>query len=304
MEKIKLTKKKAFMADMSLFITAIIWGGGFVAVKDALATVTPFYMMSIRFLLSALILGGIFYKRLIKINRKDIFSGSVVGVFLFLGFAAQTIGLQYTTAGKQAFITGLYVIIVPFLVWFLDRITPDKHSIVAAFLAFSGIALLSINDKFQFGMNLGDWLTLMCAFFFAAQIVAVSHYTKGIDPIVLSVVQMAVAGVLSILCAVIFEPSFKGVTGSGFISLFYLVVFSTTIAFLIQNVAQKYAHPNHVGIILCFESVFGAIFSVIFLSEVFTLNMIVGCLVIFVAVILAETKLNFIKFKNNKEKFQ
>lgn len=299
----KYKSKRTLLAEIALLFTTLIWGGGFVAVRDALNSITPLYMVAVRFLLASILMGLIFFKTIRKITKKDILNGSIVGTFLFAGFATQTIGLQYTTVGKQAFLTATYVVIIPFLVWFVEKKRPDIYSILSTVLALLGIGFLNITDGFKLSLNFGEWLTLICAVFFAAHIVAISHYARKTNPIILSVTQMLFTGILSLISALIFEPKFNGISKNGYISIFYLVVFSTMIAFLIQNVAQKYAHPSHVGVILCLESVFGAILSVIILHEVFTSHMILGCMIIFTAIVISETKLSFIKplFKS-KEK--
>ncbi|EPY2306247.1 DMT family transporter [Clostridium sporogenes] len=299
-EYVKNRKIRSLIADLSLLLVALMWGGGFVAVKDALDSITPYYMMTIRFICAGLLLGLIFFKQMIKITKKDIVNGVIIGIFLFGGFAVQTIGLQYTTAGKQAFLTAVYVVIIPFFAWFVDKTKPDCYTIVSTVLALIGIGLLTITKGFEFNINIGDTLTLIGAVLFAAHIVAVGHFAKKSDPIILSVIQMIFAGILSFICALIFEPKFTGVSKGAFSAIFYLVFFSTMLAFFIQNIAQRYTHPNHVGIILCLESVFGAILAVIFLNDVFTVNMIIGCTIIFIAIITSETKLSFLKSTSNK----
>ncbi|GAA0740014.1 DMT family transporter [Clostridium oceanicum] len=301
---IKENNKKSMLADSSLLIVALMWGGGFVAVKDALDNVTPMYITAIRFIFASLILGIIFFKKLKNIRKKDLKASFIIALFLFGGFTTQTIGLQYTTAGKQAFLTAVYVVIIPFLVWFVDKNKPDYYDIGATLLAFAGIGFLTINKSFEFSMNFGDVLTLICAVLFAGHIVAVNHFakgSKGLDPVVLSILQMAFVGIISLISGIIFEPKFVGISKNALFPVIYLVVFSTMLGFLIQNVAQKYTQPNHVGIILCLESVFGAVLSVIFLSDVFTINMVVGCIIIFIAIIISETKLEFIKSTGNKK---
>lgn len=297
----KLSKRRSLVADIALFIVALVWGGGFVAVKDALDSITPFYIMALRLTGAAVLLALIFFKTMKKISKKDIIYGSIVGVVLFTAFTAQTIGLQYTTAGKQAFLTTVYVVIVPFLAWKAEKKRPDLYSLFSAVLALIGIGFLNIGDSFSLNMNLGDWLTLVCAFLYAAHIILVAHYAKKVNPIILSVIQMLFAGLVALVCALIFEPKFPGIDRSAFFSVFYLIAFATAFAFVIQNVAQKYTHPNHVGIILCLESVFGAILSVLILKEIFTINMIVGCVIIFIALIISETKLSFIKVLHEVE---
>lgn len=106
----KIEKKKSLIADLSLLLVAMLWGGGFVVIKDALDSITPFYIMSMRFGLSFMLMCIVFWKRVKKINKQEIIGGVVIGIFLFLAFAFQTIGIQYTTAGKQAFLTAIYVV--------------------------------------------------------------------------------------------------------------------------------------------------------------------------------------------------
>lgn len=284
----KFKERRSIYADMSLLLVALFWGGGFVAVKNALDNVKPFYMMAIRFILAFILLSIVFFNRFRKVRLEDLKSGSIVGLFLFAGFAAQTVGLQYTTAGKQAFLTGTNVVIVPFFYWLISKKYPGWHSVAAAFLALAGIGLLTLQNGFA--VNPGDSLTLLCAVFFAAHIVSVGYFAKDIDPIVLSIIQIGFAGAASILCAVIFERFPYELNRSAGFAIGYLVIFSTLLAFLIQNVAQKYTPSTHAAIILCLESVFGSILSVIMLGDRFTVQMITGCILIFSAIILTETR--------------
>lgn len=280
--------KKYIIADISLLMVAIFWGGGFVAVKSALiCNISPFYMIAIRFFFSAILLSIIFYRRLRKVSMQEIIYGSILGAMLFLGFAFQTIGLQYTTPGKQAFLTATYVVIVPFLGWIINKKSPGRMAIISAIIALIGIGLLTLKSV---SINLGDSLTIICAIFFALHIVYVGMFSKKGDSIVLSIVQIASAALISFLFAIIFEKPVSTVSYEGYFSLFYLIIFSTMLAFLIQNVAQRFAKPAHTAILLSMESVFGTIFSVIFLSEALGTTMIIGCGLIFFSIIISEIK--------------
>jgi drug/metabolite transporter (DMT)-like permease len=290
-------KKKTIIADLSLLLVAFFWGGGFVAVKDAIESITPFYMIAVRFAVSSVILSVIFWKRLIKITKSDLKIGIVVGIFLFLAFATQTVGAQFTTAGKQAFLTGVNVIIVPFLSWGLYKNAPDIYSIIASGLALAGIGLLTL--KGGHGVNLGDILTLACAFFFAVHIIYLGYYAKKVDTIILSITQMGVASIIAFICAIIFEKYPKDLPRDAYSSMFYIIVVSTMLAFLLQTAAQKYTTATHASIILCLEAVFGSILAVIFLGDLFTMNMIMGCVLIFMGIITGETKLIFLKLNEN-----
>jgi len=288
-------RKKSILADISLLLVALVWGGGFIAVKGALDSITPFYIMAMRFGISVIIMLFIFRKKIKQITKNDLFVGTGVGLLLFLGFAAQTVGMNYTTAGKNAFLTGTNVVIVPFLYWAISKKRPDAYSLISAFLCFIGIGMLTLGEGLT--LSLGDSLTLVCAVFFAAHIVAVGFFAQKVDVILLVIIQLGVAAVFSIIAALIFEPMPQPLNSNTIFAIGYLGIFSTMIAFLTQNIAQKYTSSTHAAIILCLESVFGSILSVLMLHEIFTSKMILGCLTIFIAIITTETKWNFLKIK-------
>ena len=290
-----INKKKSILADMSLLLVAIFWGGGFIAVKDALDGLTPFYIMAMRFSISVIIMLLIFRKKIKLITKNELKAGTLVGLLLFLGFAAQTIGMKYTTAGKNAFLTGTNVVIVPFLYWVISKRKPDTYSLISAFMCFIGISILTLDGGIRIG--LGDSLTLLCSVFFAAQIVSVGFFAEKVDAILLVIIQLGTASVFSIIAALIYEPMPQPLNSDTIFAIGYLAIFSTMIAFIIQNVAQKYTTSTHAAIILCLESVFGSILSVIMLNEIFTPKMILGCLTILMAIITTETKWDFLKKK-------
>ncbi|MDF2545455.1 MAG: transporter [Anaerosolibacter sp.] len=294
-----LEKNKNLYADLSLLLVALIWGSGFVATKHALNTITPYYMMTFRFTIAFLLMSMVFYKRLKACTFQDLKAGAIIGLFLFVAFAAQTVGLQYTTAGKQAFLTGTNVVIVPFLFWMVKQTRPDKYNLTAAFLCFCGIGLLTLSESLT--INLGDFLTLICAFFFACHIVSIGYFAEHHDPIVLTIIQLGVSAVLSFAASLFLETAPQNLPVDAILSVLYLGVFSTLLAFMIQNVAQKYTTPTHAAIILSLESVFGSILSTILLKELFTMKMFWGCVIIFIAILTAETKWAFLRPKKMKE---
>lgn len=290
--------RRGLYSDISLFLVAIIWGGGFVAVKDALGSIGAFQIMTMRFGIATILLSIVFAKRLKMINKKELLSGILIGAFVFGGFAFQTIGLKYTTAGKQAFLTGVYVVLVPFLQWIFIKKKVDIYSCVAAIMALIGIGLLTLQGKFS--INVGDSLTLVCALFFAGQIISIDLFTEKHDPIVLTIVQLGFSTILSLIFSIGFGEKAIHLTKSGITSILYLAVLSTMVAFIIQNVAQKYTASTHAAIIMSLESFFGCIFSVMILGERLTSKMTLGCIVIFMAIITAETKWGFLKSKQYK----
>ena len=290
-----MSKRKSIYADLSLLLVAIIWGSGFVVTKNALDHVTPYYLLAFRFTIATILLGIIFFKRLRKSNFKDIKSGIVIGLFLFGGFATQTVGLNYTTAGKQAFITATNVVMVPFIYWAISKKRPDNYDILGAVLCLIGIGVLSLDSGLS--VNYGDFLTLICAVFFALHISSVGYFAKDSDPLVLTVVQFATAAVLSIICVLLFEPKSIQIQQEAIFPIIYLGLFSTLLAFLIQNVAQKYTSSTHAAIILSLEAVFGSFLALIFLKEAFTFRFVIGCFAILISVITSETKWEFLKTK-------
>lgn len=290
--------KKMILADLSLLLVALFWGGGFVAVKEAINSITPFYMIAIRFGIANLILLAIFWKRFKNINWQDIKISIIVGIFLFLAFSAQTTGAQYTTAGKQAFLTAVNVVIVPFLTWILYKNELDAYSIIASVFCLIGVGFLTLKDGLS--INIGDFLTLVCAFLFAVHIALLGEYAKKVDTIVLSIIQMATASVLALVCALFTEPVPESLPANAYFSMVYMIIFSTMLAFMIQTIAQKYTTANHASLILCLEAVFGSVLAAIFLGDVFTPSMIIGCGLIFIGIIIAETKLKFLQ-SNKKE---
>lgn len=283
-----MKNKTTLLADSGLLLVAIVWGFGFVATKNALDSFTPFYLMAVRFTIAFAILAAIFHKKLRTIQKSDLQGGLVVGCFLFLAFAFQTVGLQYTSPGKQAFITGTNVVIVPFLFWFLHKTRPDWRSFLAAFVCLLGMGLLTLNESLN--VNIGDALTLGCAVLFAGHIVSNGYYAKKVDPVILTILQFAFTAIFSLAVALVFEKVPANVTQDGMTSILYLGFFSTCLAFFLQTVCQKYTVSTHAAILLSTESLFGSLFSAWLLSEIFTIKMVIGCAAILIAILIAELK--------------
>lgn len=278
---------KTVLADITLATVALFWGLGFVAMKDALESYPTFWLLVLRFGSGAALMVALFRKRLAGVSTRDIKAGVLIGVFLFLGFSTQTLGLNYTTPGKQAFLTATYVVIVPLLSWVFRKRFPGLLSFVASAVCLSGMAMLTLQEGLAVGA--GDTLTLVCAIFFACHILAIEHFAAKTDPVILAIIQIFMVGLLSLPFALAFEtwPGFNG--GSGLGSIAFTVLFCTVFAFAAQNVAQKFTPSTHTAIILSLESVFGALAGIYFMDEVFTSRMAAGCALILVAVLLTET---------------
>ncbi|KAB1440600.1 DMT family transporter [Candidatus Galacturonibacter soehngenii] len=293
-------KKKKTIASFGLLVATLIWGFAFVVVKDALDYVPPVYMLAFRFTIASIGLLFVFSKRLRMININNVKSSIVLGILLYISYLLQTIGCLYTTAGKNAFITTIYVVIVPFLYWLISKQKPDIYCLVSAFMAIIGIGLLSLNSDLS--INLGDVLTLLCGFGYAIHLIYINKYSKYQDPIILTFLQILVAAILSWLTAPIMDGGFPvdATNPNIMVGMLYLGIGSTMIAYLLQNIGQKYIEPSTAALLLSMESVFGAIFSVLILKEIVTIKMLIGCSLIFTAVIMAETKFEFIRLTGRK----
>lgn len=292
---------KTLLWDLSLLLVAMVWGGGFVVTKNALEVTTPLYFLSLRFMIAGVIMAAIFWPRLRKASIQDIKSSCIIGVFLSLGFITQTFGAYLTTPAKSSFITGLNVVLVPFIMILFTKKFPGRKAVITAVVAFFGLSLISVNEQLSIGA--GDFLTFLCAIFYACHIVSIGHFAKKTDGYVLATIQVIFTGVVCSLLALTLEPV-PVLSGIGIWSgILYSAILSTLAAFLIQNLAQRNTPSTHAAIILCLESVFGAVASVLFWHEAMTLKMVLGCLLIFLAIIINEVDFEALLSKGeyNKE---
>lgn len=277
---------KEYLGILGLLTVTIIWGGGFVASDVALATLTPFQIMFIRFFIAAVIMTVLGKDSIKSVTREEIKCGAMLGSALFGGFALQIIALQYTTPSKNAFLTATNVVIVPFIALVIYKKKIPVKSLVGAGMAIVGAAVLSLQSDFS--MGIGDLMTLVCAVCFALQIFLTGEFVGKIRPTVLNFLQMTTAFVLSGVGLIVtggfrFKPSMESL-----LAVLYLGIVSTTITYLLQTVSQKYVDETKSAIILSMEAVFGTIFSVILLHETVTVRMITGSVLILAAVLVSE----------------
>lgn len=286
---------RRYSGEIGLFLIAIIWGSGFVGSKLAIdGRMTPMQILTIRYLIGTLILGIVFFKKIKEnITKESMVAGVILGIFSFLGFTTQTIGLVYTTASKNAFITAVNVVIVPFIGFVLYKRKLDKIGVASSLLALIGIAVLSLESDFS--INFGDFLTFVCAFGFAFHIFFTGEFSAKYNSYVLTVIQFATAFVMSFIVQLAIGEGSIIATSKGYLGVLYLGIFSTAIGFLLQTKCQRMVDQTKAAIILSTESVFGAILSILILGEVLTFRMVIGCVIIFASIIISETKLSFLK---------
>lgn len=291
----------AKLASPLIILATIIWGSSFVVMKSSVDVLPTFWLLAIRFSLAALALSLAFWKRWRLLDRQYLLGGAVMGFFLFVAYAFQTFGLARTTPGKNAFFTAVYCVIVPFLNWAVARKRPDRFNVAAAVLCIAGIGLVSVTGENASAFNLGDVLTLVGGFFFAAHIIAVDKFAQGRDIFLLTALQFAFFGLFSWLAVLFTRPALNvGVfNGELIFGLAYLVIFASCGGLLFQNIGQKYTAPATAAVLLALEAPFGVLFSVLFANEGLTALMLLGFALIFISVVVSETKLSFLRKKRS-----
>ncbi|KEA45453.1 DMT family transporter [Campylobacter mucosalis] len=293
------TKRQEFLADLALVFVGLIWGVTFLPMAKALATNGVFVILFYRFLIAFILMALISLKFIKKIDTKSVKYGAIVGVFLFAGFALQTFALKYTFSSTVAFITGLVVIFVPFLVFVFFRTRIKFYSYVGATLATIGLYILCDGEL---GFGLGELLSLLCAFAYAFEIMLAGYYVKKCEIFVMVATEFLVVCVLSLVCTLIFEGSAKPVIDREFvIAVGITATFATVFAFFVQNLAQRYTTPVKTVLILTLEPV-GAGFIGYFLGgEILTSWQIFGAVIILVGILASELGSYLItKEKNEK----
>lgn len=286
------------LARPLLLLATLIWGSSFVVMKNTLDNVPVYFLLGFRFTIAAAILALVFWKKWRLMDKTYLISGAVMGTLLFLAYTTQTFGLAGTTPGKNAFLTAVYCVIVPFLYWFACKQRPDKFNVIAAVLCIAGIGFVSLNADFS--VTWGDGLTLVSGIFYACHIVAVSKLSQGRDIFLLTTVQFATTALLAWICmGVTGGVPAGGVPVEAVGSLLYLAVAATAVALLFQNIGQKYTPPATAAVLLSLEAPFGVLFSVLFSTERPTPQMFLGFALIFVAVLCSETKFEFLRGRGN-----
>ena len=278
-----MIKNKVIRADLIMLLAAAIWGFAFVAQREGMETMGPFLFNAARFFIGSAVLFPLVWY-LSKKNKtpthketstkKLLIAGTIAGLFLFLASSFQQVGIQYTTAGKAGFITGLYIFFVPLIGIFFGQRT-GSGTWLGAFIAVIGLYLLSINDDFSIAR--GDLLQLICAVFFAAHILVVGYVAKRMDPLKLSLIQYVVSGVLSFFIAIAIELITWQMIVDTAIPLLYAGVMSIGVGYTLQVVAQQHAKSSHAAIILGLEGAFAVLGGWLILDENLSTRGLIGC---------------------------
>jgi len=289
---------RRFRAHLFLLTTAFIWGVAFVAQKEAMSYIGPFTFTGVRMLIG----GAVLIPVIIFLRKKNLIAtedeqhikgithdpsfigGFFCGVALFFAIIFQQIGIVYTTAGKAGFITALYIIIVPILGIFMKK-RVSKIIWLCVILAVAGLYLLCMEGDLT--MNKGDLIVLVSAFGYAVHILTVDRFTSQGDPVKISCIQFFVCGALCIPTMLTEAPSLSALFAA-WLPILYASVISCGIAYTLQVVAQRDTTPTITAILLSFESVFAVLMGFLLLSERLSLKQLLGCVLMFAAIIMAQ----------------
>lgn len=289
-------------SSLLLLLTAMIWGSSFVAQRTGIEYIGPFTMNSTRSFLGALVLLPVIKVMDVQRNksgeksfqtekeksqsRKDLILGGICcGIALTVASSLQQIGMLYTTAGKSGFITALYILIVPIMGLFMKKHVGGKTWIGVA-LAVLGMYFLSVQEGFS--ISKGDFLTFLCAIVFAVHILVIDHFSPKVDGVKLSCIQFAVCGVLC-ACPMIFieKPTVAQIL-TAWLPIAYAGIMSCGVAYTLQIIAQKGIDPTVASLLMSLESVFAALSGWLILHEHLSARELFGCVLVFVAIILAQ----------------
>lgn len=300
-------ERKEMRASILLTLAAIIWGLAFVAQRVGSQYVGSFTFTGVRFALGALSLLPLIYFR----NRKEqaatvkeqtasineqstskeqsntqlLRVGVIAGILLFAAASLQQFGLIETTAGKGAFITGFYIILVPLFGIFLKQKLGLK-TLVASVLAMIGLYFISVNG--ETGISKGDLLVFLSSFFFAFHILLINKYSQVLDTLKLSFVQYSFCSIISLIAALLFEEIMISGILEAAVPILYGGIFSVGIAYTLQVAGQKYARASHASIIMSLEAVFAVIGGALILGESMDLKGYIGCMLMILAVLVSQ----------------
>jgi drug/metabolite transporter (DMT)-like permease len=292
---------KLYKGESALLFTTVIWGGTFAIIKTALGSISPMMFLTFRFSLAAILFLPFVYGRLKRLDTISLRGGIILGLLYFGGFASQTLGLQYTSATKSAFITGTFVIFTPIFQILIEKKLPGRGNIIGILLVAAGLLFLSsrgthfldVIHELGTNFNIGDYLTLICAVFYSLYIVYLDIVSKKIDTLSLVFMQISVTAIGALAGAIIFEST--GIEIARFIlnkdvifAVIYTSILATILTTSLQTKFQKYTTPSKAGIIFSFEPIFASIVAFFLLKEKISNFGLIGCIFIFSGLLISE----------------
>ena len=274
--------------DWLLLLAAFIGGGGFISLKYLLDWgYDPYQVIFGRFLMASAVMCVIYHKRLKKITKKEWKVGTILGALLAAMFLLMTVGLMYTTPSVNAFLVNIPAVIVPFICWGVFRQKPTKNHFIAALMTLIGVCCLSLTSDFR--VDFGAALSLLAAVAFSLQMAFLGNLTDGCDSIHIAIVENISTLVVMAVIVTFTGWDMPPMTLPSLGNFAFLGGFCTASYFVLQSIGQQITSPNKAAIIITSESIFAAIFSALLYGERMMLRGYAGCIIIFAAMMLAET---------------
>lgn len=280
-----MSNKNQFVYMALLLLVTFFWGLTFPIIKTTLDFISPVLFLSLRFLLSAVFLLP-FLKNRNALSRDNVKYGIIAGALLFIGYYFQTVGLEYTAAAKSGIITGTYVVLIPIISYFYLKKKIRRMDSVASVMAFAGLIIMSAGNVSNSQVQLGDLLTLICAFGYAFQVAYVSKHSRNLDSTVFTFYQILIVGVLSTVAIPTYPLAHQVFNYYVLFSIFFTAAFAGVIGYYINTKALVFVEPTTAGIIFVGEPIFAAVTSVIINKEVLGLLGLIGGGVMVLAVFL------------------
>lgn len=277
---------KQLRADLMLIMITVIWGASYMLTKIGLQTLEPFNLTALRFIIAFIVSAVVFYKNILKADIETIKYAFILALILFAVFAAQTFGLKYTSASIAGFLISLAVVFIPIISSVFLKQKIEKNVLTGICLALIGTALLTLNSQLRVGS--GDLLCLLSALLFAVHVIVTGIFTKKVDSVSLSVLQLGFVGLLNIIFSLFTETTKLPSDRLTWFAILGLSILCTAVGYIVQATSQQYTNAVHTGLIFSLEPVFSAIYAYLILKEVLPTRGYIGAGILLLSVLVAE----------------
>lgn len=305
----KLTKNET-LARIALLVASLFWGTTFVVISSTNDYLPPVFLVFMRCAIGSGALMLFFIKRLKKISSAYIMVSASLGFLMTIGYLLQGVAITYAGCppGRCGFLVATYCVITPFISWFVEKKKPNVYNIIAAVICLIGIVFISMPDLLKdasVSVNIGDFIALLSSIVFGCYLVYLGRYVGILDPILLTIGNLFFGAVYAGVYTYFLEDSSKIIwNGTSVFAVVYLGFICMSLTNILQAIGQRYTPASTTALIFALESVFGIILAVIVWHEKITVSLLIGCSLIFIAIVISETKLGFLKKKLSREVFR
>lgn len=269
-----------------MIVVSFIWGAVFVVTKDALNDIGPFMFLTLRFTLAFILLVTMAWNSIKTIRPATLWYGCLLGLFLFIGYSGQTVGLKYTTSSNAAFITSTSVVLVPILYALINRKIPELRTFLTVIGAIVGLFLMSFPHN-DLSLSRGDILVFIGAFGFALHMILVDRYSHQHNAVAITSIQILFVGILSLVTGSFTESLPARLTMTVASAVLITSLFATSLAFLLMNALQKFSTPTRFAVVFTTEPVFAAIAAYLWMGEILTVRAYVGAAIILLSMLIS-----------------